>query len=338
MTTSTTRSDGGRLGGVAAVRRGLALAWQHKRVVLLAWGLVLVLAWLASLPAWRWLDTLLADAPEGDRLLDGLNAPLLKELFQYDRSPTPAIVIGSTWAFFLVALVLNPFTSGGVIGSLLPKDEGGPRTTVTQRFVRDGVRFYWRFARVLMLAGMLGFVLASLFAGVMESVAALVAERGWEVADLWVSAVTIAGGLAVLGVTSLVIDLARIGIARDDDGRVWTHIARAIRFLLRHARAMFGVVAALGVLLAMAVALYLLVANVTTPRRWPLIVLAMVWQQAFALTRTGLRVSMLAAETALVLDREPNVSVHEDAYPISGSLTSMHAPPADPFTATIEPP
>jgi hypothetical protein len=300
-----------------AFGRGLAEMWRRKRLVLIAWACFLVLAWVAALPAWRWWDAVLATSPEGDRLLDGLNSALMKELFQYDRSPTPAIAVGSAWTFMLLALIANPFVAGGIIGVLTTDDA----TFVARAFVRDGMRFYWRFSRVLLMAGLIGLLLASLITGVLQGIASVVADRGWEIADMWLTWLTIAAVAFVFGITSLSIDLARLRIAQDDEVRTWRPFVQAVRFLVRRVGTLIGLVAIAATLLVIVFTLYLLISSSFTPHGWPLILFAIVCQQAFSIVRTALRVSLLAS-----------------LYVVSGNRTSIQAPPPALFVAAIDPP
>jgi len=106
-------------GWTACVRLGVRAAWRHRGLVILVWALFLAAALLAVAPAWRWWNGALNFAPEGDRLLDGLNLALLRELSHYDRSSTYVIALASVSAFLLAALVINPFVAGGLIAVLL---------------------------------------------------------------------------------------------------------------------------------------------------------------------------------------------------------------------------
>ena len=198
--------------------------------MLLVWVVFLTLAWVAALPAWRWSDGVLSLAPEGDRLLSGLNIALLRELTHYDRSPTMAIAMGSAFTFFLFALILNPFVAGGTLGVLAssgstpsPRVSGEREATptrsvrasgapagvrgVTQRFVGDGMRYYWRFARILLLVGMLGAGMTMILTTGFEAIGEAFDERGWPRASMWVDNLMLLTWLIVFGVSSLIVDV-----------------------------------------------------------------------------------------------------------------------------------
>ncbi len=111
--------------------------------------------------------------------------------------------------------------------------------------------------------------------------------------------------LIVFGLSSLIIDIARIFLLRRDDGRAAAAVKQALGFLWRNTGAVIVMSVAFLVMLAAAIAVYNLIAAGITPLAWGLIVFTIAWQQLFALTRTTLRIGLLAALTDLVEAREP---------------------------------
>ena len=176
---------------------------------------------------------------------------------------------------------------------------------VTQRFVDEGTRCYWRFARILLLVGMLGVAVTLVLTAGFEAIGAAFDERGWPRASMWTENLMLLTWLIVFGVSSLIIDTARIFMLRRDDGRAAAAVKQALGFLWRNAGAVIVMSAAFLVLLAAAIAVYNLIASGITPLSWGLIAFTIVWQQLFALTRTTLRIGLLAALTDLVDAREP---------------------------------
>jgi hypothetical protein len=290
-----------------ALRAGLARAVRNGRLVLLVWFVFLALAWVASLPAWRWFDSVLSLAPEGDRLLGGLNIALLRELTHYDRSPTMTIALGSASTFFILALILNPFMAGGTLGVLTSSVASAPPRArgITQRFAGEGMRWYWRFARILLLVAMFGGGLTLVLTTGLEALGAAFDEGGQARASMWVDNLTLLTWLMLFGLSSLIVDTARIFMIRRDDGRAAAAVRQALGFLWRNAGAVIGVGFVFLVLLAVAIAVYNLIARGITPLSWGLIAFTIVWQQLFSLARTSLRIGALAALAELVDAREP---------------------------------
>jgi hypothetical protein len=310
-----------------AARFGVAQSLRHARLVVLVWFVFLTLAWVAALPAWRWFDSVLSLAPEGDRLLGGLNIALLRELTHYDRSPTMRIAMGAASTFFVFALILNPFVAGGTLGVLTSSGAPSPRASgerdatptrsirasggpagvrgITQRFVGDGMRFYWRFARILLLIGMLGGGVTLVLTTVFEAIGMAFDERGWPRASMWTENLMLLTCLIVFGLSSLIVDTARIFLIRRDDGRAAAAVKQALGFLWRNAAALIVMSGHFLVLLAAVIVVYNLIASGITPFSWGLIAFTIIWQQLFALVRTTVRIGLLAALADLVDAREP---------------------------------
>jgi hypothetical protein len=283
------------------IRFGVAQALRNVRLVLLVWFVFVTLAWIAALPAWRWFDGVLSLAPEGDRLLSGLNIALLKELTHYDRSPTMAIALGSASTFFLVALILNPFVAGGTFGVLASAAPSG----VTRRFISEGVRSYWPFARILLLVGILGGGVTMILTTGFEATSAAFDEGNWPRVSMWIDNLTVLMWLIVFGLSSLIVDVSRIFMLRRDDGRAAAAVRQALGFFRGNAVAVVVIGCVFLMMLVVAIAIYNLIASGITPLSWVLIVSTIVLQQLFALARTTLRVGLLAALANLVDARVP---------------------------------
>jgi hypothetical protein len=315
-----------RLGSLTCVRLGLAAAWRHRRLLLLVWALFFFAALIAAAPAWRWWNATLSLAPEGDRLLDGLNLALLRELSHFDRSPTWAIAFATLSAFILTMLVLNPFVASGLLSVLME-----PGT----RFFEGGTRRYGLFLRLLLLTGVIGVLLAMLFMFVLMPIMHIADTNFLEQLYLLTGAMIPAALALAFWLASLLLDVSRIRAVHTGERRAWRALRGGIGFLWRNAGATLGVGIAFALLTGLAFAIYFSVSSAFTPKSWIGILLAIVWQQALSFSRTALRVSMLAAGVELVSSREPVVP--RQAEPIPGSVTSNLAPPEEPLLASIDP-
>ncbi len=357
-------------GWTTCVRVGVRDAWQQRGLVILVWALFLAAALLAVVPAWRWWNATLSFAPEGDRFLDGLNAALLQELSHYDRSPTWAIAFAPFSAYLLAMFVINPFVAGGILSAFsgadardavpdardaAPDVRDTPRAPGTwSRFFAAGARHYWVFLRLLLLASGLGVLLGLLFVLVLLPIAGYVSHHNWEQPYLLVAAMFPVALTVVWWLTSLLLDVTRVRALHIGERRAWRALGGGLRFLWSNAGATLAVGLAFAVLTALTFGIYFFVSSSFTPKSWLAILLAIVWQQALSLTRTGLRTSMLAAECQLVTSREPASREPASREPasrepasrepasrdqeIDGKLTSMSAPPDAPLPASIDPP
>jgi hypothetical protein len=318
---------------LGAVRQGLRAAWRQRWLVILVWALFLGAALLAAAPAWRWWNATLSLAPEGDRLLDGLNAALLRELSHYDRSPTYAIAFATFSAFLFATLVLNPFFAGGTLGVLSAANHSEefdlPARAWLRTFFRSGADHYGPFLRMLLFAGIIGVVLGIVFVVPLMPILHIADNNELEHLFLVAGAMMPVALLTAFGLASLLLDIARIRAMREGQRRAWRAIGGAIRFLWRNPGATLGIGIAFALLTVLTFAVYFTVASAFTPTSWIAILFAIVWQQMLSLVRAGLRVSMLGAELALVSAREPA------AARVSVSITpasplSTPAPPTQP--------
>jgi hypothetical protein len=287
---------------MTSVRLGLASAWRYRRLVGLVWILFLAAALLAAAPAWRWWNATLSLAPEGDRLLDGLNAALLRELSHADRAPIYAVAFAPMSAFVLVMLVLNPFIAGGLLSVLSADAADG---SVVARFIAGGVRRYGLFLRLMPLVGIIGLLLTAVVMSVLLPIGHYVGTADLEQPFLFVAALFPVSLAVVFWFTALLLDIARVRAVRTGERRAWRALIGGLRFIGRHAVATLTLGIVFALLTAAAFGVYVAVACSVTPKSWPAILLAIAWQQALSLTRTALRVSMLGAEVALVAARDP---------------------------------
>jgi len=332
------------------MRLGMRSAWRRRGLVILVWALFLAAALLAASPAWRWWNGTLSVAPEGDRLLDGLNAPLLRELSHYDRSSTYAVAFASVAAFLLAMLVLNPFVAGGMLSVLRAahdheRDENGTRFTSAPRvsfsswmmFFRGGAGHYGLFLRMLLIAGIFFGLLAGLFVLALLPIMHYVEVSNWEQPFLLVGAAFPVAVAIAWWLASLLLDIGRIRAMREGERRSWRAMRGAVRFVWRNAGATLALGVAFAVLTALTFGVYFIVASSFTPKSWPAILLAIVWQQALSLARTGLRVSLLAGELELVSAREP-IRVEARFTPsLTADPPPSGRPPPDPPTADLPP-
>jgi hypothetical protein len=138
---------------------------------------------------------------------------------------------------------------------------------------------------------------------------------------MWAENVTLVMGLILFGLSSLVVDLARIFMLRRDDGRAAASVKQALGFLWRNAGAVIAIGCAFVVLLAVALVVYNLIASGITPLSWGLIAFTIAWQQLFALARTALRVGLLASLAAIIDARVP--------HPVADTSAPANVTPVD---------
>jgi hypothetical protein len=294
----------------AVVRAGWMRAWARGRgAVVVTWAILAAIAVVAIAPAWAWWCRVLSHQVEAARLLGYPSLSLLVEVMQADPSAGRMIVTAAL-AGAVLALVLNPFLAGGMIGVLAW--DGDPRER-RARFAASGAAHYGpllRAALVIWPVGAIGTALAALVTGSALGAAALPPAFG-----IMASWLTVTGG--AVG-TSLLLDLARIHVVRGTPGALRA-IGEGLRVAARYPAAVLGLAIAATLLFAAATALLFTVRGWLAMDSWLSIFAAVAVQQAHAAGRVWLRSTLIAGALVLAesaaLEQRPEVLVVVEGEP-----------------------
>lgn len=273
---------------------GLRAAAGNGRLVATLWLANLTLALAAGFPIWRALADAIGPLPLADPMADAFSASVLADLSEL----RPGLVAGlrdTALALFGIGLVVGLLTSAGSLEVLTSRDA----RPFAHRFGRGAFRFFARFLRLGVITLVVALVAGGLVGGPLIALSRrLRRESGSEWLALAVLGLAlVAAGIAVLTVL-LLQDAARVRIVREDPRRVLPVLRGVVGLVLRRPAAWLGTWAVNGVLLLLAFAAYLALAQaVPAARLLPLVILL---QQLFVLTRCGLRVALLGAEVSLV--------------------------------------
>ena len=294
---------GARVSGGRAIREGFAWLWRRAAFAVVAtWAIVTILAIVAVAPAWAWWSGALGHAIDGARLLGSPNVATLVEVLR--ESPLGARTIAvAAIAGAALALILNPFLAGGVIGALVrePGPDAGGRGT---RFAADGVWLYGPFLRVALIVWPLA---AIAIAGSAFVATILIADTPVPVLALAVGSVVVACGTLA---ASMFIDLARIHACRTGVRRARVAVLAACRMVGSQAPRLFLLGLVFGTALALAGAALLAVRGWLPGETWPSILAGVAVQQAHAFARTWLRAALVASEVVLAdADAEARAAV-----------------------------
>lgn len=287
------------MGTVAAVtREGLVRAARAWRLVLLVWLVHLVLAVAAAFPLWRVLRGAVGVLPEADVLRTGIALGALADLAEMRPGLDEAL------AFTLVAtaatgLLLGAAVNGGVLEVLLGRDD----RPLGHRFGRGAGRFFGRFLALALVVGVLAGVVGGVGVLPFLHLTRASLREGWEPGRFAPLGMAAIAGLVVL-LALLVLDAGRLHVVRSDGG-VWSGLREGLRLVLGQPLVWAGTWMANALLVGLAVAVFLVFRR-TVPTDQGVLILAMVLaQQGLAVTRTALRVALLASESALVERRQP---------------------------------
>ncbi len=299
---------------------GLRRAAQLPRLALLLWLLNLVLAAAAAVPGWLALSSAIGPLPEADRLGAGFDFLVLSDLVQMRPGLLGGLLL-SALGLAGLGLLAGNLATGGALEVL----RGGDERPLGHRFGRGAFRFFGRFLRVGLVALALGGLLIGLVIVPFALVARRAGESSWEPARF---ANGLAGGCVVFVVVLLVLmtlDAARILIVRDDARRVWPALRAGARAVFRHPAQWLGTWLVNGLLLGAMLALYLAIRGAAPAAPlWSVFAL----QQAFVLTRSFLRVALLASEAGLVERLAPPPPQPREA--VEASPAAAVAAPTEP--------
>ena len=299
---------GARVSGVEAIREGFARLWRRGAfAVVAAWAIVAILAVVAVAPAWAWWRTALGHTIDGARLLGSPNVATLVEVLR--ESPFAARTIAAAAiAAAVLALLLNPFLAGGVIGALVRQPLAGEPGLDARgrgtRFAADGVWLYGPLLRVALIVWPAAAIAIACGAA---AVAILLVATPVPVLGLAVGTAVIACGMLA---ATMVVDLARIHVARTGARRARAGVLAALRIVGSQAPRLFLVGLVFGTALALGGAALLAVRGWLSAETWPSLLAGVAVQQAHAFARTWLRGALVASEVVLAeVDAEVRAAV-----------------------------
>jgi hypothetical protein len=304
---------------VALTREGLARAGASWPLVVLVWGVHLALAAAAAYPFWRALSSLLGPRPGADVLRTGIRFEALADLAELRPGLLEAYVFSFVAVAALGVLVGAALTAG--VLEVLRRPTARP---LGQRFGRGAGRFFGRFVGVTGLVGLLAGAVVALAVVPFVVVARRYFHAGWDAARLApLGGVVVAGLVALLAL--IVLDAARVQIVRADVG-VLSGLRAGMAIVLHRPAAWVGTWLANATLVGAVVVLFLLFRRAVPTESAPQILAMALAQQAFVLARTGLRVALLASETALVDRLSPGSRVPEPVAAPSAAQSGPSSP------------
>ena len=301
-----------RVSGIRAIREGAARLWSRAAFAVVAtWAIVAIVAVVAVAPAWAWWSGALDHTIDGARLLGSPNVATLVEVLRESPFAARTIAVAAI-AGAALALLLNPFLAGGVIGALVREPlvgefglaAGGQGT----RFAADGVWLYGPLLRVALIVWPLAAI----------AIAASAIAAASLLGDTPASLLAVAFGAAVLAcgmlAASMLVDLARIHVVRTGVRRARVAVLAACRIVGSQAPRLFLLGLVFGTALALAGAALLVLRGRLPGETWPSILAGVAVQQAHAFARTWLRAALVASEVVLAdADAETRAAVAEAA-------------------------
>ena len=325
-----TSPNGTVLGSLAA---GLAAAAARPGLVAMLWSCHLVLGFAITIPMFRWLYDATAFRPAADVIASRFSFGWLAELLQLDNSSMIRILQGGVAGGALIAILASPLLIAATLASL--------RDGLLRRSALGAAAatFYWPFLRVIVFGRALALAAGGLIAMVLRFALAPLRHATWEGGSFLAGAIQVAGTLLVTMFLLAVVDYALVRLEADRSRaglRAWL---AGLQFALRRPAITHRVWAGAGVILAVAVSIFIAIREVTAtalPEAFAFAV-ALAVQQAFMLARTWLRVGLLGAEQhAFERAREPEMAIGVEEEVTTIPSAAAGAPDAMPDGALQE--
>jgi hypothetical protein len=281
-----------------SVKSGLLRARSLPRLAIVQLVMNFVFALVLTLPFHRMLDYSLGHSLGGGRSMKVPDLNWLMAFLQSNRGFIDTLNMTALWLGFLY-MVLNMLVSAGMLEVL-----SADFHFTLRRFFGGIISYGLPFLRLWVLSLIVYFIIFFVFNQLIGS--GLERWTGDWASEGGVFALSILKNsilMALLLLTIMVFDYAKIRIVMERSGSVLAESLWAIRFVRDHLWLTLGVFCALGLGSAVLVTLYLGVDALLSPRSLWLVVLAFLVQQVFMFYRMWLRVALYAAEISLYKKR-----------------------------------
>jgi hypothetical protein len=288
---------------LASIKGGLRTAGTHPKLVLLIWAWYGLLALIPTLPAWAWWNATLGASPEAAGVLRRFDLGVFLDLTRSEGVSGLGLLMAVTMGVAVVAVVSSAFVFGGILETMGSDDE---RRSFMHRFSRGGGHFFWRFVRLMAIAGVCMVFATGAVSAALAGVTSPLRNSEWEAAGSLAGF----GNLLVVALVGalflLALDYARIRVARDDRRGMLRAYFGGLGFVLRRLPMAYGVAIPFVAMLAVVMLGYLAYeTKAPAASTWGAIATLLLLHQAAVLGRVFLRIGLVGAERHVDLMKRP---------------------------------
>lgn len=286
---------------VKAILHGVRTVNSAKRLVVLLWLALLLLAALAAQPLAGAISNSLAHSKWAQELIRGLDPSWITETIGASRGYVNPSLPGTLGIAFLFALVAHLLVAGGAISVFAADD----RRYTAARFFEGCGRYFWRFFRLLIYALI---PLGAIFA--LNSLLNLAQEKLWkdgmvETPLFYATRARVALLLFLLILLGMVVDYARVRLVVEPGRSAIRAFHWSARFVARHFWKCFSIwilLIGLGALFFLA---YDLLARLSSAAGASGVFLLLVVQQLYIASRLWLRLTLWSSQTEMYFGLKP---------------------------------
>lgn len=266
-----------------AIRTGLSVASRRKRAILLYWVFHTLLALAAAIPLASVGISMVAKTRYGDELLRDFDLMFLMEAL-YNAGRTD-------WAPALAAALLPLVWIGAIYlaGGAFTVLQNTAEAYAPAIFWEGAGLYFWRFLRVSLYSA-IAWIPFGLLGAVLKKSADRIWGEGMVGGPLYVASHVRTVVLLLLAAYAVtVVDFTRARLAAEHSRRAFRTLLKTLLFVLRNPLLTMTPWLALALAFAAFTALYLQFANWMPTTATALVILVIVVQQAYVLTRVWLR-------------------------------------------------
>ena len=283
---------------------GFRRASSQPKMLLVLYLVNLLMSIPLALALHSVLESGLGGSLASSQLLGGLDFTVWQDFTVAHQGELSAVFSQIVWVV-LVSLFVQTFLAGGILARVC-NPEGSFSASA---FFGGCGNYFFRFLRLFLIFAIVVCVdgaVVGLLVGTLED--ALTKHALSEVTDLWVKIGGAVLFLIPLVVVLMVADYARVRTVVEDERSMWRCAGRAAKFVLGRLRKTFALQVALLLVALFLFAIYLwldLAIGMTTTAT---IVLMMIIQQLFMVSRSWMRVATYASELTLYDGLRPTVA------------------------------
>jgi len=283
-----------------AYSRGLSRSIRSLKMISVVYGVVLFTGLLFLFPFLSALREASGLTMAVEKMMQGFDYTVYSELLRFHGEGLKTMMMVAFW-LVLFFVVVSVFLAGGILGRLVDREK---RFSLSSFFADCG-RWFFRFLRwgfyYVILQGLVaaavfvpaGFLLAKRFkAGVPE-------DHLFHTA-LWFGILYL-----ILSFWFVIIgDYTRIGLVAGDSKKVFREFRMAVKFVVRHFFATYGLYLLLLVVPVLTMFLFMKFIGSSDPATAGAVVLLFFLQQLYIWLRGGFRIWVLASQTEYYLERQ----------------------------------
>jgi len=272
------------------IKSGFIQMYETKRLVIIYYLTNLIFAVLLVAPFRTVLNRFAGQSLMGAELAGRMDIDFLLE-FLFNKNDLPFIFISMILIMAVLYGAFSLFLSGGAFTIFIRKEKYS-----SALFWGSAGAYFWRFVRLcLWMVPVLGILFSLQFLWTLiERI--IWGSDPYQHISFWGDWIEL--GLRYVGIllTFIILDYARIYTVITNESIMRKSLLQSLRVVLHHFWQTFGIACVIFILGFATLLLYYPLANLLSASHWIIVLLLLIVQQLFMLTRMALRLALYAAQ------------------------------------------